>query len=148
MVTTCLALWGAILATFQEARRIYGKLVAKNRRKLHNFVLDAMGSSPRTLVPDIDGVRFDLASIDRKLQIFQRHQLLGTSPTDEEVDGAVLFAPLPERRDLQRKVKQQTKLGLPRINEIGRTQKVEKILDEMVEAGRLRRYPPRMWGIG
>jgi hypothetical protein len=135
------------LAVVKELRAPLEKLIcacrSAKKRQLHIFVLKAMAASPGALAPDVAGHRFDLVSIDRKVQMAQRHQLLG----GEKLDGEILMVPLPERKQLGKQTRNQSKMGLPGIQDIDRLQKLEQILHDMVEAGRLRFCPPNSWSI-
>jgi len=114
------------------------------RRRLHIYVLKAMGRADGIVAPDLDGVRFDLASIDRKLLIAQRHEALGG---DEAIDDFILFAEEPETKQYRAALKKQEKKGLPGVHDADRRQKLENILHDMVEAGKLRFHPPSMWSV-
>lgn len=117
------------------------------RRKLHIFVLKAMAATPGALAPDVTGHQLDLASIDRKVQIAQRHHLFGSDIGEERLDGEVFMVPLPEGQQLGKLTRKQSKMGLPGIRDTDRQQKLEQILHDMVEAGRLRFHPPNSWSI-
>lgn len=147
LITICVAAYAAILSSLHEYRRIRDRHLKTKRRKLHNFVLQAMGTQREALVPDIDGIRFDLPSIDRKMRIAQKHWLSGTDAADEQLDGEILLVPAPEGRDARRAQKKQRRMGLPGLEDSDREQRITEILDDMVDAGRLRRRAPRMWSV-
>lgn len=117
------------------------------RRKLHIFVSKAIATTPGALAPDVTDRQFDLASIDRKLQIAQRHQLFGSDMGEERLDGEVFMVPLPEDKALRKLARDQSKMGLPGIRDADRQQKLEQILHDMVEAGRLHFHAPNRWSI-
>jgi hypothetical protein len=126
-----------LLDWFRAARK--GK-----SRRLHIFVLKAIGRTDGIIAPDLTGHRFDLASIDRKLQISQQQQALGG---DETLDDFVLFGKEFDRKEYRQIFKKQAKLGLPGINDADRQQRIENILHDMVEANKLRFHPPNMWSV-
>jgi hypothetical protein len=114
------------------------------RRRLHIFVLKAIGRTGGIVAPDLTGHRFDLASIDRLLLIAQLNEALGGDQRIEEI--MVLFED-PDTKEYHRKWKQQVKLGLPGRRDADRMQKLEQILHDMTEAGKLRFHPPNMWSV-
>jgi hypothetical protein len=113
-------------------------------RRLHIFVLKAIGRTPQVIAPDIIGHRFDLFSIDRNLRLAQLHEALGG---DEAIDDMVLFGQDLDRKEYQLVFKKQAKLGLPGLQDCDRQRKIENILHDMVEAGKLRFHPPNMWSV-
>src|SRR5579863_6857793 len=126
--------------------RVDTRRLAK-RRTLHIFVLKAIAATPGALAPDVAGRQFDLASIDRRLQMAQRHELLGGNVGDEKVDGEIFMLSLPEGKQLGELAKNQSRVGLPGIRDTDRQRRLEQILDNMAQAGRLRFHPPDRWSI-
>ena len=96
------------------------------------------------MAPDLTGHRFDLASIDRRILIAQQYEALGG---DEAIDGIVLFGQDLDREEYKQVFKKQAKLGLPGVRDPNRQQRIEAILHDMVEAGKLRFHPPNMWSV-
>jgi hypothetical protein len=113
-------------------------------RRLHIFVLKAMGRTDLVVALDIIGHRFDLFSIDRNLRLAQQHEALGG---DEAMDNMALFGQDLDRKEYQLVFKKQAKLGLPGLGDCDRQQKLENILHDMVEVGKLRFHPPNMWSV-
>jgi len=77
----------------------------------------------------------------------QRHELLGGNVGDEKVDGEIFMLSLPEGKQLGELAKNQSRVGLPGIRDTDRQRRLEQILDDMAQAGRLRFHPPDRWSI-
>jgi hypothetical protein len=111
------------------------------RKQRHRYVLKAITTEPDTLLAAEPGsVRYDLASIDRRLYIAQMSEALGDVPLfhDEPIP--------PEKEKAYRDaLKRQRKLGLPDPKDPERQQKVEELLNEMVDNNLLGFHPPNMW---
>jgi hypothetical protein len=103
-----------------------------------------MARTDAVVAPDLTGIQFDLASIDLKLLNAQKHEALGG---EEGVDDLALFRQDFDLDSYQQVFRKQAKLGVPGIRDVDRQQKIESILDDMVEAGILRFHPPDMWSV-
>ncbi|MCU1268910.1 MAG: hypothetical protein JWN74_204 [Acidobacteriaceae bacterium] len=113
----------------------------KSRRKERNrFVLRAIATEPGRLIAPLPGeVRYDLATIDRRVYIAQMNQALGDVP---------LFGdPIPSEHEqkYRQTVRAQRKLGLPDPRDPDRSIKIEAVLREMEDDGLLAFHPPNMW---
>src|ERR1022692_3117050 len=97
-------------------------------RRLHIFVLKAIGRTDGIMAPDLTGHRFDLASIDRRILIAQQYEALGG---DEAIDGIVLFGQDLDREEYKQVFKKQAKLGLPGVRDPNRQQRIEAILHDI-----------------
>lgn len=113
-------------------------------RRLHIYVLKAMGRAQGIGARDLEGVRFDLASIDRNLLLTQRQEAVGG---DEAIRDYLLWADAPDTKQVRAVAKRHLKMGLPGIHDADRQQRLEGILHDMVDAGRLRFHPPNMWSV-
>jgi hypothetical protein len=113
------------------------------RRRRHRYVLVAMTTEPGRLVaPDLGSVRYDLATIDRRLYIAQMNDALGHVPLFEDEPRSL------EQDEVYRAVlRRQRRLGLPPPSSPDRAQRVEEILSEMVEDNLLAFHPPNMWTV-
>jgi hypothetical protein len=80
----------------------------EKRRRLHVFVLKAMGRTDLVVAPDIIGHRFDLFSIDPNLRPAQQHEALGGN---DAIDDMVLFGQELDRKEYRRVFKKQAKAG-------------------------------------
>lgn len=119
-------------------------LQKSKHRRLHIYVLKAMGGAEGIVAPNLEGVRFDLDSINRKLLIAQRGEALGGN---EAIEDYILWAEEPDTTEYRNALKKQTKMGLPDVHDPRRLQRLENILHDMVDAGRLRFHPPNMWSV-
>ena len=87
------------------------KAIRKSKsRRLHIYVLKAIGHHEGVFAPRLDGVRFDIASIERKLRIVQVRDAAGGV---DATDDFLLFGAVPETKDFQKKLKKQIEMGLP-----------------------------------
>lgn len=102
-----------------------------------------MTTEPNRLsAPEPGSIRYDLASINRRLYIAQTSDALGDMPLfDDE--------PIPpeKQKAYLAALKSQRKLGLPQPREPERERKIEAILDEMVDDNLLAFHPPNMWTV-
>lgn len=94
----------------------------------------------RLTAPKPGSVRYDLASIDRRLYIAQLGEALGDMPLfpDEPI-------PPEKKKAYEVALRRQHKLGLPALKDPQRAHKIEEILDEMVDDKLLTFHPPNMW---
>ena len=115
----------------------------RRRKERNRFVLKAIATEPGHLVAPLPGaVRYDLATIDRRVYIAQMTEALGDVPLFHD-------EPIPKEKEqkYQRTIKAQHKLGLPDPADPERASKIEAVLHEMVEDGVLSFHPPNMWVI-
>jgi len=127
----------------KSARSGISAFRSTRRKQRHRYVLKAMTTEPNRLVaPEPGSVRYDLASIDRRLYIAQMGEALGDVPLfhDEPIPPQKLKAYNAE-------LKRQRKLGLPDPKDPERQQKVEELLNEMVDDNLLAFHPPNMWAV-
>ena len=111
------------------------------RKERHLSVLKAMTTEPDRLLAPMPGtVRYDQATIDRRLYIAQMKEAIGDIPLFHD-------EPIPRDKEKQSKaaLKRQRKLGLPAPNDPAREKKLEEILNEMVDESLLAFHPPNMW---
>jgi hypothetical protein len=96
----------------------------------------------RLLAPEPGSVRYDLASIDRRLYIAQMGEALGDVPLFHD-------EPIPPQKEkaYNDALTRQRKLGLPDPKDPERQQKVEDLLNEMVDDNLLAFHPPNMWAV-
>ena len=125
----------------KSVRSGYSGFRSARRKQRHRYILKAMTTEPNRLVaPEPGLVRYDLASIDRRLYIAQMSDALGDVPLFHD-------EPIPPQCEEAYKtaLKRQRKLGLPDPKDPARQQKVEELLNEMVDDGVLAFHPPNMW---
>jgi hypothetical protein len=114
---------------------------SRRRKELHRFVLKAMATEPGRLLARTPGtMRYDLATIDRRVYIAQMEEALGEVPLFHD-------EPIPPDKENQYKaaLERHRKLGLSAPNDPARLKRLEEILNEMVDDNRLAFHPPNAW---
>jgi hypothetical protein len=127
----------------KSVRSGFSAFRSARRKQRHRYILKAMTTDPGRLVgPEPGSVRYDLVSIDRSLYIAQMGDALGDVPLFHD-------EPIPPQKEKAYKaaLKRQRKLGLPDPRDPERGQKVEEILNEMVDDNLLAFHPPNMWAV-
>jgi hypothetical protein len=127
-------LWPTIKDALKDG---IGAAMRSRRRRRHLLVLKAMGS--------FRGAPASIEEIDHNLRIFQMEDAKAKDMSaDLILDGGVH----PEKEKAYRKrLVQQTRLGLPGLDASDRLARLEDILQEMYEHGKLSFLPPDYYAV-
>lgn len=111
------------------------------RKKRHLFILKAMGDDQSdNLIKDISNTSFDLPTIEHRLLMAQVGEAAGLH--GRELQAQYYFG--SPRYD-ESVFKRQRRLGIPSTNDPRRLEKLESILNEMVDDKKLKFLPPDRW---
>ena len=126
--------WDILKDVFSSLREAVDVLRTRRRRKLHLFVMKAIALRE---YPNLQHVHYrPLSELTQKIYLAQIEDAAGGKETLARafIEGT---ASTEQEKAFQKKLKAQTRLGLPQVNDPRREEKVEKILQEMVEAEKL-----------
>jgi len=136
--------WEIIKDLVPPLREALDALRTSKRKKRHLFVLKAIAPAGE----HIDYVSRYVMTLE---QISERIMMAQIEDAIEPEVRARAFltgqATQEEEKAYEKKRLQQMKMGLPDVRDPDRLQEIEKILQEMTEAGRLTFYPPDRYAI-
>lgn len=140
-------LFGFVLDRYLTWRK---ERLRRKRNERDVFVLKAITAEPGHIIaPTRGGNRYDLATIDQRVYLAQMEEAETTFP-GLQLLGRAMLNEIPkweEKRILKWVKRQANDRLLPDVNDGAREQKMEAVLHEMVDDGKLEFHPPNMWSV-
>ena len=127
----------ALSDAFRAARK-------SRRRRQHIFILNALMADEFRRVEVIPLNEMQIESVMRRVTVAQMRE----AGAEAAANNLAMFGELPERerQEFSKQLKKVCKkYGLPTLHDHQRQAKVEEILHDMVEDGKLIYVPPRKW---